>query len=62
MGEAKETGAPTFSFTFLFPWACGCRADSKWRHQESLMWSDFPCQPPPAPQHSHVHTQAHACL
>lgn len=57
--EANNRGAPSFSFMFLFPWACGCCADFKLKHQESLTWSDFsfPAPLPNTCTHMHTHTR-----
>ena len=54
--EASHQGAPSFGFTFLFPWVCGCCADFKLHHQESLLWSDFSF--PNTHTHTHTHTNA----
>lgn len=56
--EANNQRAPSFSFTFLFPWACSCCADFKC--QESPMWSDFSFLFPLPSQHIHTCTHAQA--
>lgn len=54
--EASRQRASSFGFTFLFPWVCGCCADFKLHHQESLLWSDFSFPN----THTHTDTRTHA--
>lgn len=56
--EANNQRAPSFSFTFLFPWACSRCTDFKC--QESPMWLDFSFLIPLPPQHIHTRTCTHA--